>query len=416
MASAETDAAAPRPESEVTAPANGTTRPRRSWGRSVLSTVLGVLAVIGLLATILGSWARSSIYDTDTVAAAVNSALQDPAVIDALATRLTDQVIEAASVEDRIRDRLPDSQADLAPAFTGGVRAAVHEGFVNILSRDGTRKVVVGAARESHAQVVRIIETGELSTRLNTSNGTATLNLLPLMGSGFDMIQDNGILRSVEFPELERGGDPKAQIASLEEALGRPLPEDFGQIVVYRGDAIDRANSLVARAQEALELFRRAMVVLVVVTAVAASLSVVVANRRYRAIGFLAFGVVVAMAGARAIVRYVVGASPDLVTNPGARAAVARAVTSLAEGLLTAVTVALLVALAAAVIALLADRQGSLVDAMRCQREMVTAGAAGLILAVLWMVGLTPWGLAVTGALAAAVIAAAWLPAGSRSA
>lgn len=93
----------------------------------------------------------------------------------------------------------------------------------------------------------------------------------------------------------------------------------------------------------------------------------------------------------------------------------ARAVTSLAEGLLTAVTVALLVALAAAVIALLADRQGSLVDAMRRQREMVTAGAAGLILAVLWMVGLTPWGLAVTGALAATVIAAAWLPTGRRA-
>ena len=62
-----------------------------------MSAVLGVLAVVGLLATILGSWARSSIYDTDTVAAAVDSALQDPAVIDALATRLTDQLIEAAT-------------------------------------------------------------------------------------------------------------------------------------------------------------------------------------------------------------------------------------------------------------------------------------------------------------------------------
>jgi len=99
-----------------------TTPARRHRSRSALAVLLGVIAVVAVLASVLGTWARSSIYDSDAVARAVDNALRDPEVIDALATHLTDQLMEAIEVERRVADRLPEDQAVLAPLLTGGVR------------------------------------------------------------------------------------------------------------------------------------------------------------------------------------------------------------------------------------------------------------------------------------------------------
>ena len=138
--------------------------------------------------------------------------------------------------------------------------------------------------------------------------------------------------------------------------------------------------------------------------------SVFLARRRTRALGYLSLGVVAAMVLGRAVIRLAIDAAPGVALNPGARAAIARVVTTLADGLLTAVTVALLLALGAAVLSLLAEREGSLRTALRRQRELVTVGAGGLVVAVLWLAGMSTGALVVAAVAAAAVVAAAWLP------
>lgn len=381
--------------------------------RSALAALFGVIAVVGVLASVLGTWARTSVYDSDAVARAVDNAMQDPQVIDALAVRLTDQLLTAVEVDRRLADRLPDDRAALAPLLTGGIRGLVHDGMVAALGRDGTRRMVVAAARESHAQLVRILDTGQLGTVLRTADGTVRVNLLPVMGRGFELIQGTGLLADVALPELARGGDPAEQIAALEDALGRPLPDDFGQLVVYEGEAVARAEALVARAQQALTTFKRSLLAVYLVAVGAAAGSILLARRRLRALGFLSLGVVSAMVLGRAVIRAALDAAPGVATNPGARAAIARVVTTLADGLITAVTLTLLLALGAAALALLADRQGSLRTALRRQRELVTVGAGGLVISVVWLVGLSPGALAVAAIAAAAVVAMAWLPSAS---
>jgi hypothetical protein len=388
----------------VTTPA----RPHRS--RTALAVLLGVIAVVAVLASVLGTWARSSIYDSDAVAHAVDNALRDPEVIDALATHLTDQLMEAIEVERRVADRLPEDQAVLAPLLTGGVRGLVHDGLVALLGRDGIRQVVVATAREGHEQLVRVLDTGQLTAAFQTADGTVSLNLLPLMGRGFELVQSTGLLADVEMPELERGGDAAEQIASLEDALDRQLPDDFGQLVVYEGEAVAKAETAVARAQQAMTFFKRSVLVVYVVAVGAAVGSVFLARRRTRALGYLSLGVVAAMVLGRAVIRLAIDAAPGVALNPGARAAIARVVTTLADGLLTAVTVALLLALGAAVLSLLAEREGSLRTALRRQRELVTVGAGGLVVAVLWLAGMSTGALVVAAVAAAIVVAAAWLP------
>ncbi len=387
-----------------------TTPARRHRSRSALAVLLGVIAVVAVLASVLGTWARSSIYDSDAVARAVDNALRDPEVIDALATHLTDQLMEAIEVERRVADRLPEDQAVLAPLLTGGVRGLVHDGLVALLGRDGIRQVVVAAAREGHEQLVRVLDTGQLTTAFQTADGTVSVNLLPLMGRGFELVQSTGLLADVEMPELERRGDPAEQIASLEDALDRQLPDDFCQLVVYEGEAVAKAETAVARAQQAMTFFKRSLLVVYVVAVGAAVGSVFLARRRTRALGYLSLGVVAAMVLGRAVIRLAIDAAPGVALNPGARAAIARVVTTLADGLLTAVTVALLLALGAAVLSLLAEREGSLRTALRRQRELVTVGAGGLVVAVLWLAGMSTGALVVAAVAAAAVVAAAWLP------
>ena len=387
-----------------------TTPARRHRSRSALAVLLGVIAVVAVLASVLGTWARSSIYDSDAVARAVDNALRDPEVIDALATHLTDQLMEAIEVERRVADRLPEDQAVLAPLLTGGVRGLVHDGLVALLGRDGIRQVVVAAAREGHEQLVRVLDTGQLTTAFQTADGTVSVNLLPLMGRGFELVQSTGLLADVEMPELERRGDPAEQIASLEDALDRQLPDDFGQLVVYEGEAVAKAETAVARAQQAMTFFKRSLLVVYVVAVGAAVGSVFLARRRTRALGYLSLGVVAAMVLGRAVIRLAIDAAPGVALNPGARAAIARVVTTLADGLLTAVTVALLLALGAAVLSLLAEREGSLRTALRRQRELVTVGAGGLVVAVLWLAGMSTGALVVAAVAAAIVVAAAWLP------
>mgnify|MGYP003374334853 CR=1 FL=1 len=97
-----------------------------------------------------------------------------------------------------------------------------------------------------------------------------------------------------EMPELERRGDPAEQIASLEDALDRQLPDDFGQLVVYEGEAVDKAETAVARAQQAMTFFKRSLLVVYVVAGGAAVGSVFLARRRTRALGYLSLGVVAA--------------------------------------------------------------------------------------------------------------------------
>lgn len=388
-----------------------TTDPRPSRSRSILALVLGLIAVVAMLASVLGTWARSSIYDSDAVARAVDNALRDPEVIDALATRLTDQLLDAVEAERRVVELLPgDRSVALAPLLVGGVRTLVHDGLVALLGRDDTRDVVVTAAREGHAQLVRILDTGQISRVFQTADGTVRANLLPLMARGFELVQRTGLLADVELPTLERGGDPAEQIASLEDALEVRLPDDFGQLVVYEGAAVARAETVVARAQQALTLFKRSLLVVYLVAIGAAAGSVLLARRRTRALGYLSLGVVAAMVLGRAIIRLAIEAAPGVALNPGARAAIARMVNSLADGLLTAFTVALLLALGAAALSLLADREDSLRTALHRQREVVTVGAGGLVVAVLWLAGLSTLGVLVAVVAAGAVVVAAWLP------
>jgi hypothetical protein len=388
--------------------------PPRRRSRTVFSLIFGILGVLGVLVSVLAIWTHQVLFDSSTVSNAVEQTLLEPEVTDALAAYLTDQVLTAVDVQDLVKNELPDNLTALSPILVGGVRTVVDEAFTRVLSTEATRDFIVAASERAHEAVMRVLEGGNLRDGVTVDDGGVSLNLIPIVARGFDSLQDAGLLSRIDLPDIDTSADPADQISQLEDAIGRPLPDDFGQVVVYESEQIAKAQATVARAQQALVLFRQTLVVILVLTVGSLIASVLLANRRRRALVTVSLGVVAAMALGRAAVNLVVREVPTLALKPGSRAALRSMVESLAGGLVTAVTLALIAGIVVALITFLTGpsrtatglrgRVSSTGDSVSsvatAHREGVAVVAFGLAVLVIAFLGFSTLSLVVAALLA----------------
>jgi hypothetical protein len=353
--------------------------------RSIAAGILGVLAVFLLLLSAIAVWARATLFDSDKVAALAGDALAEPEVTAALADRVTQELFSAVDVDAFVSDVLPDSLARLAPTIAGGLQAAVDRGLTEAFENPEVQEVIINLVRRAHAAAMRLLEGDGLVDGITVVDGAVTLNLLPLLDRGLTRLQSFGLLSDVELPTLTADGDPQQQVAELESALGRDLPDDFGQLVIYQSDRLADAGASVENAQRTLVLVKRGLVVLLVATVALLALTIIIARNRWRAVLLLGLGTVTAIVIARTGVRRVRDDAPELVKRPGARAALGAVLDGAASGLLRTFG---LVLLAGAVVALIAlfrrDRQ-------RGDLLLIAAVVAGVV--VVGLLGLSIWSL-----------------------
>jgi hypothetical protein len=223
------------------------------------------------------------------------------------------------------------------------------------------------------------------------------VNLLPLVGLGLRDVQSLGYLDGLEIPSLSADGDPVEQIAALERLAGRDLPVDFGQLTIYRDEAVAKASETVQTAQRLLRLAKRALALVLVVTLASYTATVLLARRRARTVLVLSLGSVAALLIARALARAVLDQAPVVALNPAARVAITATLSSLASGLFTILTLAIVTGVAVAAVAFLrSDAQvavrlrtragglrGGTWDAIRSHRDVVALASAALAVAVL---------------------------------
>ena len=247
---------------------NSSNRSRRRGARSVAASILGVLAVIGVLASSLAVWARATVLDSDNVAATVGDALAEPAVSDALAAHLSEQLFAAVEVDAAIAATLPPALERFVPAVAGGVQGLVERSLTSALENEDVQQRLSNVVRRAHAAAMRLLEGDGLLDGASVQDGEVTLNLLPFLERGLARLQEFGLLTDVELPPLAADGVPAEQIAALEAALERDLPEDFGQLVVYRSDTLAQAEASLESAQSAMAVAKRAAWVLIIVTVV----------------------------------------------------------------------------------------------------------------------------------------------------
>ena len=128
-----------------------------------------------------------------------------------------------------------------------------------------------------------------------------TLNLLPVITAVLQRIEEvaQGLLGDrITLPQITGTEQVSQAIEALSSALDRPLPPDFGQIVVFQSDDL-------ARAQNAVKLFDKLTYALILFSLLLIAATIALSVNRRRTAVQLAIGTIVAVLIARLIIKKV---------------------------------------------------------------------------------------------------------------
>jgi hypothetical protein len=368
----------------------------RHLPRRIISWVLVVLAAIVIPVATVSVWATRTVLNTERFVAVVRPAVQDARVINALSTRLTDELSTVVS-NSGVLNNIPDALKPVTTLLGGAIRSRVQARVEDVLSSDTAQQAIIGAVRTAHKAALRLLQGDGLlsSSALSVDNGKVTLNLIPVVRTVLLQLQADGVIPS--SVQLPAPGDPPSRFG---QALSERLGDDFGQIVVY-DTGNPSSNTTLSDVQHLLVLTKRGVVLLVLLGLILAVAAVLVAVQRRRAIIHVALGVVIVGVLLTVVARRVAATVPNSVHSPGAKAAAA----DIADVLRTSLTRALIiVAAVAAIVAIVAWKQAFLRAWTTRHADIARIIAIALGVILLIVIGLGWWSL-----LAAALVVAGGL-------
>jgi hypothetical protein len=313
-----------------------TPAPKTSGGtriRSIAAGITGVVAVIGMVAGILGFWTVRTATDSDRFESRVEVLLQREDVSDGLSRRVVGQVGEAIAIRDAIVDTVPEVLQPAVDLLLAGVRARVEDRVAEIIRSPEVSANVAAAAGQAHRVAVDVLEGDDVVDGVAISDGEVRINLLPLTARAIAVTQEFGLLGDVVVPELDRAGDPAEQRAALEAALGRDLADDFGEPVVFRSNSLEDLGSTVSLVQGLFLLAKRVFWLLLILGAGLAALSIWLSAIRWRAACFIVAGLFLFTLIIRLVMDRVRSRLPNAVIQPGAKETVSEIVGGLETSL-----------------------------------------------------------------------------------
>jgi hypothetical protein len=309
---------------------------------------------------------------------------------------VTDQAFTAVDVESGVSNLLPGNLDRLAPTITAGAQAVVDQGLTRALGNPEVQELLTDAVERAHSALMQLLSGDGLIDGITVEDGAVTVNLLPLVSRALTFIQGLGVFDQLEVPELTRSGDPAAQIAELETATGRDLPDNFGQLTVFESDRLSEAQATVQNAQRTVALIKRATWVLAAMAVVFLVATVLLAHNRLRAGLWLALGCLVGMVLSRTVVHRVVDDAPSLVPGAAGRAAIADILGEATTGLLR--LTGLIAVIAALVVVWTLFQRGWIGS------DLLLVGAVVLGLAAVAVLGFSLGSLLLGAALAVATV------------
>lgn len=214
-------------------------RRRHSGWRWTGATVLLVLGALLIMTTVIARFARDEITDTATYVDTVAPLASDPAVQNAVADRVSTEIITRINVPNLINElaaatRLPNAPAVatvIAGPVNGYVQDFVRGKVLQFVQSDEFRKLWVNANRLAHGQVSAVL-TGEGSDVVKTSGDQVLLELGPviaavkrnLVSSGFSVANAIPTV-SAQIPIMRIQNLPRIQgYVRLLETLATWLP------------------------------------------------------------------------------------------------------------------------------------------------------------------------------------------------
>jgi hypothetical protein len=332
-----------------------TTAPRRRAVRTrgVVAVVLVVVTSILVTVSVTAVWARRNALNTDRWVATVGPIAQDPAVQQALGRYITDQAMSAIDPEELFESALPERGQILAAPLTSALRGFVNDQVDSFLASDTFQRLWVRINEVAHGRAVQVLEGGDLPPSLQVQGNDVVLNVVPILNQVLARIGEASpeiFGRTVDLPTVTVDEIPEEAIQKVENALGRDLPDNFGQFTVF--DA-----SRLQQVQDTVDLFNRVVVAAVVLAIVLIALTLWVSPRRRRTLLQLMVGIALGIVIVRRLGLRLEDDVVELV-KPENQAAVKVVVGAFVSSLLDATAWILGIVAAVAVVALLTGPYG----------------------------------------------------------
>jgi hypothetical protein len=178
----------------------------KQWWRTALVTILVALTGIVAPVSVVAAWAQTQVSDTEAFVAAYAPLSQDPAVQQAVSSRLSSTIqdlLDLPTLTQQLVDEVSGSRplvGRLLPSLTGPLNSFVSD-FIDkqvdrFVTSDAFSQVWNVALRTTHTQFVALIA-GEEGGPLTVTEGTIQLQLEPfveavkqrLITSGFPLAE-----------------------------------------------------------------------------------------------------------------------------------------------------------------------------------------------------------------------------------
>jgi hypothetical protein len=301
---------------------------RQRW-RTIVATLLIVLACLLAPLSVVAVWARNQVTNTDRYVATVAPLAEDPAIQNAIADQITAQVftyIDVRGLTNEVVDALatrglPPRLADQLQALTVPIASGV-EGFTRtqvgkVVQSQAFADAWVQANRVAHDELVKAL-TGEGGGAITVEDNRVSVNMAPFIQT------------------------VKQQLTAAGFTLAARIPEVNASFTLFQSDSITRARS-------AFNLLNTLGVWLPVIVLILIVLGVYVARDHRRALVGAGLGVALGMlvlALGLAIFRsiYLNGVPADVLPHDAAAVLYDTIVRFLRAGLRTVLVLGLVVA------------------------------------------------------------------------
>ncbi|MHB9755322.1 hypothetical protein ACYBSK_13220 [Streptomyces sp. BYX5S] len=287
--------------------------------RRLIAAVLVALVAVLAVTSVVGVWGSRTTLNTDRWIATVGPLPEDPKVNAAVSSYLADEIFDQLDVEQRLQEALPPRASFLAGPVTGAVHDFMREKISQLIATDQFQDLWRATNRFAHERIVALLE--KRNENVQVRGDTVTLNLLPVVNNLLGALEDelpSVFGKKIDLPALSSGELPPGLHERIENAIGRDLPEDFAQIRLYNRHEL-------GQLQDAVLLFKRAVVGLLIGVPVLLALSLWVSPNRRRTLLQLGLWLVVTVTVLTGVLRAVrdqlLGQVPEGVYRDGLRSA-----------------------------------------------------------------------------------------------
>jgi hypothetical protein len=191
---------------------SGRSAARQRW-RTVVATLLIVVACVLAPLSVVAIWTRNQVTNTDRYVATVSPLASDPAIQNAIADQITAQVftyIDIRGLTTQALDAL--SSRGLSPQVTrqleafsvpiaNGVQSFTRDQVGKVVASDAFTNAWIQANRTAHAELVKAL-TGEGGGAVTVENDTVSVNLAAFIQTVKAQLVASGFTLAERIPEV----------------------------------------------------------------------------------------------------------------------------------------------------------------------------------------------------------------------